>query len=697
MVAKTPASYTDAWSRSSLARVVNLSEVRGRFDARSQTGHFAILQHQPPARTKTSPSPGVLPMSGRTSRKRERLFAAAAGFVFLIAAGLPTLAAPSAEQKSQIAATGRDLADAEKLVKAGKAKEAAPLITKVQQALTSLFASGDRDVIRAIDPMKPRVDDLRTSLSLEGIDLPPFVVEKPKITKPTKPGKPAPGSVSFTKQIAPMLVAKCGKCHVDDSKGKFSMATFASLAKGAEAGRVIFPKDGKSSRIVEVIQSGDMPRGGGKVSADQLAALTKWIDEGANFDGGNINASLKALADAGAVAASKMEAPKLEVVQAVGNEKSSYSRDVAGVLSGCINCHGMQNPRGQFSVTAFDALLKGGMSGNVIVPGKPAESLLVKKLKGQAGDRMPLRAPALSSDVIAKIETWIAEGARFDGPAANTPTELVNELYISRHASHEDLVKKRVEKANDNWRVTLPGAENKPNTVSTNNFLVYGTVDEKELQTIADAAEKQIGRVSKTLKAPANEPFVKGKITIYVFDKRYDYSEFGQMVEKRQLPNIWQGHWGYTVTDAYFVLLLPVGEEKTAAALDSLIAQQLASVYVAAQGVGTPRWFAEGSGRAVASSLDARDKRIRAWDNSVGAVMASAPRGDAFMTGAMGPEESDLAAYAFVKEMRPGAGMYQKLLDRLRAGATFDRAFAAVYRATPSQMATAWGGKYKRR
>jgi mono/diheme cytochrome c family protein len=201
-------------------------------------------------------------------------------------------AAVSAAQKAKIAECGREIVAAEKAAKAGNSKIAAPHVVKAQEALTELHASGDKDVLRTIEPLKKRVLELRTPLLLEGMELPAFDLtnakpdaSKPDATKPdpAKPTTPADGKVSFVKQVAPMLVAKCGRCHVDGSQGKFNMATFAALAKGSEAGRVIFPKDGKSSRIVEVIEQGDMPRGGAKVSAAELAALTKWIDEGGPY------------------------------------------------------------------------------------------------------------------------------------------------------------------------------------------------------------------------------------------------------------------------------------------------------------------------------------------------------------------------------------------------------------------------------
>ena len=49
--------------------------------------------------------------------------------------------------------------------------------------------------------------------------------------------KPKPSSmkpsVSFSRQIAPTLVIKCGRCHVNNARGMVSMASFASLIKGS--------------------------------------------------------------------------------------------------------------------------------------------------------------------------------------------------------------------------------------------------------------------------------------------------------------------------------------------------------------------------------------------------------------------------------------------------------------------------------
>lgn len=87
--------------------------------------------------------------------------------------------------------------------------------------------------------------------------------------------------VSFSKQVAPLLTAKCGGCHISGRRGGFQFTSYEALMK---TGMVQKGQAG-SSRIVEVIETGDMPRGGGKVSKDELNTLTSWIDAGAPFDG----------------------------------------------------------------------------------------------------------------------------------------------------------------------------------------------------------------------------------------------------------------------------------------------------------------------------------------------------------------------------------------------------------------------------
>lgn len=88
----------------------------------------------------------------------------------------------------------------------------------------------------------------------------------------------------------------------------------------------------------------------------------------------------------------------------------------------CLECHGPDKQKGEFRVDRLASFLKGGDSGEAaIVPGKPAESFLVKAIRHDEPDyEMPPRGAPLGKAEIALIETWIEQGAQVPnryGPA----------------------------------------------------------------------------------------------------------------------------------------------------------------------------------------------------------------------------------------------------------------------------------------
>src|SRR5690606_3660271 len=67
-------------------------------------------------------------------------------------------------------------------------------------------------------------------------------------------------------------------------------------------------------------------------------------------------------------------------------------------------------PKGGLDLATFAGVRAGGESGSAIVPGKPAESLLLDYV---AGDEplMPQAGRPLSESEVATLRAWIAEGA----------------------------------------------------------------------------------------------------------------------------------------------------------------------------------------------------------------------------------------------------------------------------------------------
>lgn len=81
----------------------------------------------------------------------------------------------------------------------------------------------------------------------------------------------------------------------------------------------------------------------------------------------------------------------------------------------CARCHGGTNHRGGLNMDTREGLLKGGHDGPVIVPGDPADSLLIKLVRhqGPTDDPMPMppNKPPISDADIAIFAQWIKAGA----------------------------------------------------------------------------------------------------------------------------------------------------------------------------------------------------------------------------------------------------------------------------------------------
>ena len=599
----------------------------------------------------------------------------------------PLPAAPNAQARTQVRAAEAAVKRAGNLYRSKKFPDAAAALTQAEEGLDELNEADGKELAGQVEGLRKRIAKARDLLKAEGVEPPAARSVAPGTAKSAAPvSAKVDGDVSFTRQVAPLLVTRCGRCHVQNARGEFSMATYVSLSKGTKDGAVILAGNGRGSRIVEVIASGDMPRGGGKVTPEEMALLTAWIDAGAKFDGPDSAAPLTSFTT------SRPDAPgpKPTVVAAGDQDEVQFARDLGSVfMEHCLDCHGEDNPRNQFSVDTFNRLLAGGFSGAALSPGQPDASLLVKKLRGQSGARMPLDRDPLDDATIAKIARWIELGAKFDG--ADPAASLADTVALTRAlgATHEELRASRGELAAKNWRLILPDSE--PRRQETDNVLVYGTVGAELLSEVAEAADAQAAKLARFFKVPADRPLVKGRLTLYVFDKRYDYGEVGTMLERREIPASWRGHWRYTGVDAYGCVL--VTDDRAPA---GLIAQQIAGAYVASLGK-VPRWFAEGTARAIAARVDGKDPRLKLWDDQAARVLREADKPEEFLTGELAPEDADALAYSYVKYLMTSTNRYAGLLAALSEGAAFDAAFSSSYGATAAQLVTAWRSRTTKR
>ncbi|MEM1248576.1 MAG: c-type cytochrome domain-containing protein [Acidobacteriota bacterium] len=99
------------------------------------------------------------------------------------------------------------------------------------------------------------------------------------------------GSISFEKDILPVLDRSCGECHsAQENFSNLRLDTLEDILKGGDLGKVLEPGNpDESSLYVRVSLPQDdldfMPVEGEPLSEDEVETLRQWIEQGADFGG----------------------------------------------------------------------------------------------------------------------------------------------------------------------------------------------------------------------------------------------------------------------------------------------------------------------------------------------------------------------------------------------------------------------------
>jgi hypothetical protein len=215
---------------------------------------------------------------------------------------------------------------------------------------------------------------------------------------------------SYEKDIRPLLEARCWRCHGEKShKADLDLSSPAGIRKGGESGPVLVAGKPEESPLFEKVRNGAMPPGKNeRLTAAEVEVLRHWIEAGATTSVGH----------GGRAAVDLTQHEALPIL-----------------LRRCTACHGARRREADLDLRTKASLLLGGKSGPAIVLGKPAESLLLKRI--QSG-QMPPRDRLVEASVrlIESAETemlarWIAAGApeveRQPDVAGTTPDPLVTD------------------------------------------------------------------------------------------------------------------------------------------------------------------------------------------------------------------------------------------------------------------------------
>jgi cytochrome c553 len=93
---------------------------------------------------------------------------------------------------------------------------------------------------------------------------------------------PASGAaVSFAKDVLPIFQTSCVGCHGSGGRAGLDLSSYASVMAGSSNGAVVIAGDANNSLLVGKVSSGMMPKGGSKLSNDQIQKIKEWINAGA--------------------------------------------------------------------------------------------------------------------------------------------------------------------------------------------------------------------------------------------------------------------------------------------------------------------------------------------------------------------------------------------------------------------------------
>ena len=200
---------------------------------------------------------------------------------------------------------------------------------------------------------------------------------------------PPPG---FETDILPIFQQHCLQCHSDQARqGGLSLETLDRVLAGGDSGSVVVAHKPLESRLLVLINSGGMPMGSPPLEAGAIDIVRRWIEAG--------------------MPGETLEAPVPETAPPV------REREVMAAILGakCLPCHGRRRQEAGLDLRTREGLLKGGKSGPAIVPGKPEESLLVRRILAQEMPPPQLQEQfsvrGLTSVELEKVQAWIAGGA----------------------------------------------------------------------------------------------------------------------------------------------------------------------------------------------------------------------------------------------------------------------------------------------
>ena len=201
----------------------------------------------------------------------------------------------------------------------------------------------------------------------------------------------------FQKHVLPVFRRHCVSCHGETKReGSLNLSSIAGVARGGDSGSVVVPGNLSRSLLWDHVHEGSMPpEGQPRLQKKEIQSIRDWIESGAD--------------------AVSFARPRVS------------QHDVLPILHlRCVVCHGGRKREAELDLRTVDSMRRGGKSGAAIVPGKPEQSLLLRRV---VDEQMPPRRRLVEASVktmtateVNILKSWISDGApEWNPPAVAKP------------------------------------------------------------------------------------------------------------------------------------------------------------------------------------------------------------------------------------------------------------------------------------
>jgi uncharacterized protein DUF1553/uncharacterized protein DUF1549/cytochrome c len=332
-------------------------------------------------------------------------------------------------------------------------------------------------------------------------------------------------SITFERDVLPIFTANCLSCHGGTSiytQAGLDLRTINSVLRGSLNGPVIVKGSPEKSLLYEKVSKRAMPPVAFKLTLTdaQIETIRKWIELGA---------------------------PSEKPAEAEGDEElTRFEKQAQPILRAkCVSCHSGDKPMANLDLRTLDSVLKGGVTGPVVIEGASEKSMLIRNI---LGNKMPPPGtnPAVTSLELETLRQWI-DKARF---TARPQVSRLRETFTAAEAPEV------TEKDRQYWAFRKPVAQALPKVKNAQrertpiDAFVLAKLEAKGLSFSAEASSQTLMR--RAYLDLTGLPPTPEEIQAFVADSRPGAYErlIDRLLVSPQYGERWGRHWldatGYT-------------------------------------------------------------------------------------------------------------------------------------------------------